>query len=586
MYNGIPYMGYHFFITERGVMDFKKLEYKRPDLDTVKKMYETYIEKLKEAKSFEEAKQVCIDFDAEGKHVDTQATIASIRHSIDTRDEFYEKEEEFWNSAEPELAEYGLRWTEALLDSPFRNELAKEFGEIIFTNAEIAKKSFSPEIIGESKEVNELVTKYEKLLATIKIPFEGKEYTMSQFTPFKTDPDDDKRLLAWKAEGKVLKDNQAEMDELYDSLVKLRDAMGHKMGYEGYTSLGYYRMKRNCYDKNDVKVFRDAVIKYLVPVVERIYKEQAKRLGKEYPMSYADNALEFRSGNPKPQGTPDDILAEGKKFYDALSPETSEFYNTMLNCNLMDVLSTEGKRSGGYCTAISDEKVPFIFANFNGTQHDVEVVTHEAGHAFAYYMNRDRVPSETCWPSMESCEVHSMSMEFFGWNNAEGFFGPDAKKFRYSHLAGALKFIPYGSLVDAFQHYVYENPTATPKERHAEWKRLQGIYMPWVKLDGDIPFYGDGEAWQRQHHIYSLPFYYIDYCLAQIVALQFWALREKDPKDAWEKYMAYTKQGGSATFVDLLKNAGLESPFGEECMKNVCEAANKWLDEYDMTNIS
>lgn len=566
-------------------MDFKKLEYKRPDLDVIKKDYEARIEELKNAKTYEEARDVFLKEDAEGKHVDTQATIASIRHSIDTRDEFYEAEEDFWNAAGPELSECGLKWTETLLASPFRKEFAEEFGDIMFVNAEIEKKSFSPEIVAENKEENDLVTKYEKLLATIKIPFEGKEYTMSQFTPFKTDPDDDKRLLAWKAEGKALKDNQEEMDKLYDSLVLLRDKMGRKLGYEGYTELGYYRMKRNCYDKDDVKAFRDAVIKYLVPVVERLYKDQAKRLGKEYPMSYADNALEFRSGNPKPQGTPDEILLEGKKFYDALSPETSEFYNTMLDCNLMDVLSTEGKRSGGYCTNISDERVPFIFANFNGTQHDVEVVTHEAGHAFAYYMNRDRVPSSTSWPSMEACEVHSMSMEFFGWNNVDGFFGSDAKKFRYSHLAGALKFIPYGSLVDAFQHYVYENPGATPKERHAEWKRLQGIYMPWVKLDGDIPFYGDGEAWQRQHHIYSYPFYYIDYCLAQIVALQFWALREKDPKDAWEKYMAYTKQGGSKTFVDLLKSAGLESPFGEECMKTVCAAANKWLDEYDITDI-
>jgi M3 family oligoendopeptidase len=362
--------------------------------------------------------------------------------------------------------------------------------------------------------------------------------------------------------------------------------MGKKLGYEGYTTLGYYRMGRNCYTKEDVERFRAAVRKYLVPVADKIYRAQAKRLGKEYPMSFADNALEFRSGNPRPVGTPDDILTQGKKFYDELSPETSVFFRTMLDNELLDVLSTEGKQSGGYCTSLADYGVPFIFANFNGTQHDVEVVTHEAGHAFASWVNRDRVPAEYVWPSMEGCEVHSMSMEFFAEPWAEGFFGPDAKKFLYSHLSGALTFIPYGTMVDHFQHEVYARPEMTPAERHGVWKDLLGVYMPWMKLDGEIPFYAEGQGWQRQHHIYSSPFYYIDYCLAQTVSLQFWALIQKDQKDAWDHYMAYTRQGGSRTFTELLKNAGLDSPFDEACLKGVCQAANQWLDRFDLTVIS
>ncbi len=331
--------------------------------------------------------------------------------------------------------------------------------------------------------------------------------------------------------------------------------------------------------------FRAAVVKYLVPVADRIYRRQAERLGKQYPMSFADNALEFRSGNPRPAGTPDDILAAGRKFYDALSPETSEFFRVMLDNELLDVLSTEGKSGGGYCTSIPDYEVPFIFANFNGTQHDVEVVTHEAGHAFAAWMNRKRVPLAYVWPGMEACEVHSMSMEFFAEPWAEDFFGKDAAKFRYSHLAGALTFIPYGTLVDHFQHVVYEKPDMTPAQRHAVWKELLGVYMPWMKLDGQIPFYSEGEGWQRQHHIYSSPFYYIDYCLAQTVSLEFWAMIRNDVKGAWEHYMAYTRQGGSCTFTQLLANAGLESPFEESCLRGVCQAASQWLDGCDMTGI-
>lgn len=566
-------------------MKFSEMKYTRPDMDAVKKTIVDFTKRLKDAKTYDEAKAVFLENEEEGKHLHTQYTLASIRHSINTKDEFYDAEMKAWNTAMPEVQEYSQQWTMAMLESPFRADFEKEYGDLYFRNAEIALKSFSPEIIPELQEENELTQEYEKLLASAQIPFEGKTYTLSQLTPFKTDPDDARRLAAWKAEGQWYTDNQDKLDEIYDKLTHLRDAMGKKLGYEGYTTLGYYRMGRNCYTKEDVEKFREAVVKYLVPVADSIYRKQAERLGKEYPMSFADNALSFRSGNPRPCGTADDILAHGKTFYDALSPETSEFFRTMLDGELLDVLSTEGKAGGGYCTAIPDYEVPFIFANFNGTQGDVEVVTHEAGHAFACWMNRNRIPMDYVWPSMEACEVHSMSMEFFAWPWAEGFFGKDTKKFYYSHLAGAITFIPYGTMVDHFQHVVYEKPEMTPAERHAVWKELLGVYMPWMKLDGDIPFYSEGEGWQRQHHIYSSPFYYIDYCLAQTVALRFWAMIQNDLADAWKHYMAYTVQGGSRVFTELLKNAELETPFDEACLRNVCEEANRWLSEFDLGDI-
>ncbi len=566
-------------------MKFSEMTYVRPDAEGMKNALAALTERLKSAGTYEEARTVFLEKEEEQKRIMTMETLASIRHSIDTRDEFYDAEMKFWNSYIPELQEYSMAWTLALLASPFRADFSAEFGDLMFINAEIELKTFSPQIIPELQKENELTQEYEKLLASAQIPFEGKVYTLSQLTPFKNDGDDERRLEAWKAEGRWYKENQPRLDAIYDELVHLRDLMGRKLGYEGYTTLGYYRMGRNCYTKDDVERFRTAVQQYLVPVAEDIYREQARRLGKTYPLSFADAALQFRSGNPRPAGSPDDILANGRKFYDELSPETSVFFRTMLDGNLLDVLSTEGKQSGGYCTGLPEYEVPFIFANFNGTQHDVEVVTHEAGHAFAYWMNRKRLPLDYAWPSMEACEVHSMSMEFFAWPWASGFFGPDERKFLYSHLAGSVTFIPYGTMVDHFQHIVYEKPELTPAQRHAEWKRLLGVYMPWMKLDGDIPFYSDGEGWQRQHHIYSSPFYYIDYCLAQTVALEFWAMIQKDRADAWDHYMAYTKQGGSRTFTDLLKNAGLDSPFDERCLRNVCGVARKWLADFDLSGI-
>ena len=566
-------------------MKFSEMLYQRPDREAVLRQWADLTRRLREADSYADAKHMFLEKEELGKHLETQETLAQIRHTIDTRDPFYDGEVQFWNGFSPELQGCSREWTLALLESPFRGDFAAEYGDLMFRNAEIALKAFSPEIIPELQRENELTQEYAKLLASARIPFEDGVYTISQLSPFKNDPDDSRRLAAWQAEGRWYKDHQADLDRIYDELVRLRDTMGKKMGYENYVPLGYCRMGRNCYTKADVEMFRQAVREYLVPVADGIFRQQARRLGKEYPLSFADAALEFRSGNPRPAGSADDILAAGKKFYDALSPETSGFFRHMLEGELMDLLSTEGKAGGGYCASIPDYETPFIFANFNGTQHDVEVVTHEAGHAFAAWLNRDRVPTEYVWPSMEGCEVHSMSMEFFAWPWAEDFFGADAGKFRYSHLSGALTFIPYGTMVDHFQHVIYEKPELTPAERHGVWRELLGTYMPWLRLDGEIPFYAEGEGWQRQSHIYEAPFYYIDYCLAQTVSLQFWAMSQKDFSDAWRRYMAYTRQGGSKVFTGLLAGAELESPFTPACLRRVCGDARSWLEAYDLSGV-
>ena len=566
-------------------MKFKDMPYSRPEADEVKAVVSALTEILASASSFEQADTIFLEYDKFSRHVNTLQNLVMVRHSIDTRDEFYDKETEFWNAFLPELAEYEQKWTATLLSSPFRADFEKKYGDLMFLNAETELKTFSPEIIPELQKENELTVKYGKLIASAQIPFDGGTYTISQLSPYKTSPDDDVRNRAWSADGGWYSEHGAELDSIYDELTHLRDSMGKKLGYGGYTKLGYYRMKRNCYGQEDVKKFREAVRKYLVPVADLTYREQAKRLGVPYPLSFADAALSFRSGNPRPKGTADDIVAAGKKFYDELSPQTSEFFRTMLDNELMDLLSTEGKEGGGYCTDFADYGVPFIFANFNGTQHDVEVVTHEAGHAFAAYLNRDRVPYSYMWPGMEACEVHSMSMEFIAWPWSEDFFGDDADKFRYTHLAAALQFIPYGTMVDHFQHIIYEKPEMTPAERHETWKTLLSEYMPWLRLDGAIPFYSEGKGWQRQSHIYHAPFYYIDYCLAQTVSLQIWSMMQEDRENAWKHYMAYAEQGGSRTFTQLLENAGLQSPFDENCLRDVCETARKWLEEFDLSKL-
>jgi len=565
-------------------MKFSEMPYTRVNINEINEKFNSYTQQLKKATNYQQAKEIFLNVDKLKRSVQTNGILCMVRHSINTNDEFYNNEQDFWDNESPKLEEASQEFVKALLECPFRKQFEEEFGSVYFINAEIALKTFKPEIIEDLQKENALTNEYNKLIASAQIEFDGNTYTISQLAPFKNSLDDDTRYRAFMAHGEWMKKNQPQLDRIYDDLVKVRDTMAKKLGYENYVELGYYRMGRNCYDEKMVDKFREAVRNYVVPIADEIYHKQAERLGVKYPLLHPNAVLEFRSGNPKPQGSSKDILQAGKEFYDWLSKETSAFFNMMLENELLDVESTKGKQAGGYCTDLGDFKVPFIFANFNGTQHDVEVVTHEAGHAFAAYMNMDRIPYETIWPSMEACEVHSMSMEFFGEKFADKFFGKDAEKFLYSHLSGALTFIPYGTLVDHFQHVVYKHPEYTPEQRHQAWKQLQNTYQPWLLLDDSIPFFAEGHYWQGQQHIYNSPFYYIDYCLAQTVSLEFWRLLQEDKDNAWNHYMAYTKLGGTKTFTDLLKSANLSSPFEGNCLKDICSKAKESLEKFDLSN--
>ena len=558
-------------------MKFSEIRYERPDIEAAKRFFSDAARRLAAAGSFEEAERVFLEVEEYSARVSSMLTVASIRHDIDTRDPFYDAEAAFIDAAGPELAEYEQEWNRAMLSTPFRAEFERRYNRLMFLNTEIDLRTFSPEIVPELQRENALTTEYSKLLASAEIPFEGRTWTLSQLSPLKQDPDPERRAAAWRAEDAWYARHAARLDGIYAELVRLRDAMGKKLGYAGYIPLGYDRMQRNCYGKADVERFRAAVRAHIVPIAEELYARVAARLGRELPMGYADCAMWFADGNATPKGTPEEILSAGRAFYHELSGETAEFIDFMFERGLFDVLSRPGKAGGGYCTTLTAWKMPFIFANFNGTSHDVEVITHEAGHAFASYMARDIVPARSASPSLEACEVHSMSMEFFAEGWAGSFFGEDAEKFRWQHLADALTFIPYGTLVDHFQHECYEHPEYTPEQRNGRWLELQKLYMPWLRPEPELGFYSSGRAWQRQRHIYEYPFYYIDYCLAQAVSLQFWALIREDRAAAWEKYMAYTRPAGTMTFTELTAQAGLASPFTDEGLAVVAAAARAWL---------
>lgn len=562
-------------------MKFSEMPYSRPDMEALAAATTQTLEAMKAAPNA--AGQIAA-YDAYEKKIQTAGTmqqIAYIRHTINTKDEFYNAENDYMDEIGPKLQELTHRVNTALLESPYRAELERHYGALMFKNLEIAARSFSPAIVELMQEENKLVSEYQNLYASATVEFDGKTMPLPLLGPYKQDPDRAVRKAAYEADAKFFDSHREELDTLYDKLVKVRDAQAKKMGLPNYIPLGYDRMGRNCYTAKDVAAFRDQIAEDMVPIVAKVKEAQRRRIGVE-KLAFYDEPISFADGNAVPEGTPDEILAAGKKMYQELSPETAEFIDFMFENELFDVLSRDGKAPGGYCTEIADYKSPFIFSNFNATAGDVDVLTHEAGHAFeAYRAFKQELPSLLHSPTIEACECHSMSMEFLTapWHHL--FFGKQTDKYELGHCEDALVFIPYGCMVDEFQHKVYENPGMTPEQRNELWLSLEKKYRPWIDFD-NLPFYSRGGGWQRQLHIYEVPLYYIDYCMAQTVAFQFWNLSRENYAEAWKRYMTFVDKAGTATFAELVESAGLKVPYHAGCIKEIGESISRWLEEHEL----
>ncbi|WP_313757511.1 M3 family oligoendopeptidase [Tissierella sp.] len=561
------------------MLKFKDYKYDRPDLSKVTDEFDECLQKFSESKSFDEQNEVIKEINRIRNHLNTMSTLVSIRHSIDTEDEFYVKENDFIDENSPRIENLVSKFYKELVNSKFREELEDTWGKQLFTLAELQLQTFSEEIIEDLIKENKLVTEYDKLVASAKLDFEGEIRNLSQMKPFTESKDRDMRKRASETVSGFFRDNEKEFDRIYDELVKVRDNMAKTLGFSNYVEMGYKRLGRSDYDANMVANYRKQVYESLVPFVAELKDRQRKRLGLK-DMKYYDEPLEYLTGNATPKGDADWILENGKKMYRELSSETDEFFSFMVERELLDLVSKKGKMAGGYCTIIPEYKSPFIFSNFNGTSGDIDVLTHEAGHAFQSYLSMGFELPEYGFPTYEACEIHSMSMEFITWPWMELFFQDEVDKYKFSHLAGAISFIPYGVTVDEFQHYIYENPNAAPEERKAKWRDIEKKYLPFRDYE-DNEFLEDGGYWFRQGHIFSTPFYYIDYTLAQVCAFQFWNKTRENKEKAWEDYLRLCRAGGSLPFLELVKLANLDNPFVDGTIKKVVEPIKKWLDNVD-----
>jgi M3 family oligoendopeptidase len=560
-------------------MKFNEYPYEHIVLEDAQKEIAAIKEQMKAAKTAQEFMDAFKAYDAWERKVHTNETICSIRHTIDTHDEFYTKENDYFNEILPVLMKDTVEVADLVLNSEFRSELEKQIPATWFTSKEMQKKAFSEAIIEDMQQENKLASSYQALVASAQIEFDGETYTLAGLEVKMNDKDRETRKRAHKAYWGWYADHEEEIGSLYDQMVKLRTGMAKKLGFENYIPLGYLNMTRLDYDQNDVENYRKQILEDIVPVANKLYERQRARLG--YDKLYAwDEKVEFTSGNPKPKYDKDELVKRAQNMYHELSPETGEYFDFMVEHDLLDLDSKPGKAAGGYCTFIPDQYSPFIFANFNQTSHDAEVLTHEAGHAFQVYSSQNIEPLDCVWPTMESCEIHSMSMEFFTYPWMKDFFEEDTDKYYYNHLGGTIKFLPYGICVDHFQHEVYAHPEMSHAERMATWRRLEKMYLPHKNYD-EIDVLERGGWWMRQLHIFMSPFYYVDYTLAQVCALQFWNRLQKNDENAFNDYYKICKVGGTLPFRQIVQTAGLKVPFEDGCLKETAAAVEEWFSKQD-----
>lgn len=555
---------------------FKDIQYTRPDCEAFQKLAEDNAEKIKNAVSYSEAKKIFLEFDKAESEFFDMGNIAYIRHTIDTSDEFYDKENEFLNEKTPELMPSLLAFSNAVYDSRFKPDFVAEFGEQMFAEIELRRKSFSEKNIPLLQKEARLCNEYEKIIASADILFDGKHLNLYGIMSYFENPDRNVRHDAYKAYSKFYESNEGNFERIWDELIKVRTEMGKNLGFENYIPLGYMNQGRTDYDEKDVAAFREQVREELVPFCAKLYEAQAKRIGVDKVKAY-DEAYLFNDGNAVPVGDDDFLIEQAREMYHDMSKETGEFVDFMLGHDLLDVKNKPKKASTGYMTGLNSIKAPFVFSCFNHTTGDVQVLTHEFGHAFAGYMAMRNQPVSTYYSeSTDIAEIHSMSMEQFAYPYAEKFFGDKADKFRFSHLQEALTFVPFGVAVDEYQHIVYANPELTPKQRTAEWKKLEEKYMPWREYD-DIDFFARGGWWYHKIHIFLYPFYYINYTLTTMGAMEFKKKMHEDKESAWKDYLNLCKVGGSLGYKETLKYANLSLPFEKGSVKRAVSYAEDIL---------
>ncbi len=563
-------------------MKFSEMTYTRPDIDALLAQCNVLAAKAAAAPDGDALVTLYYEQSEAFAEYNTAANLANIHYTCDTRDEYWKAEQDFFDANGPAVTNASVEISRAFLANPHVDALTAKFGTTCVAGMKNAVLGMDDRTVELQQQFNALVSRYQQIYGGALVELDGKQLTLPQLGPYKEDLDPAVRRAAYEAEAGYFDAHRTELDELYGQIVQNLNAQARVMGYHDYSELSYVRMNRIGYGPEEIKKFRDQVANDVVPQLQKVMAMRAKRTGIAHP-AFTDLPIMFKDGNPKPIPGYKARMDAARTMYHELSPETAEFIDFMQDNELFDVESRPGKMSGGYMTSLPSYKAPFIFANWNNTSGDVDVLTHECGHAFeGYVAERDpAIPADLECPGMESAEIHSMAMEFLTapWHHL--LFGKDTDKYALLHAEDSFVFLAYGCEVDEFQHIMYQNPDLTPDQRNAEWLKLEKKYRPWIDFD-NLPFYGRGAGWQRQLHIYECPFYYIDYCLSTMAALQFFLLSLKDHRDAWQRYLRLVRRAGMASYTELLETAGLKVPFEDGSIKGIAQQMTDWLEAHQV----
>jgi M3 family oligoendopeptidase len=537
---------------------FAEIAPREPDHDAFLVRYDALSARIERAVAPDDAIAAIRDWDALRREFLDWDAMANLRFHQATGDPVAIADSDRSSARKPVYAARDAHFKRAVLASPFRPEIVDAFGAHVLALWGCDVEAIDDRIVAHLKAEAVLEDEYVALLGAAQIAYDGAVYSLPGIAQFGEDADRSVRETATRAKWAYYEAHRAELDRVYGGLVRERTAAARALGYSSFTELGYRRMRRTDYGPSDVAALRDEVVREIVPLCARIVAEQARAIGVDRLMPWDLEVYDTADRLRPPTGNA--LTDAARVALASAHPDLGRFADLMIAGGLHDLPIRDGKAGGGFCTSFPTYGLPFVYANCNGTTHDVNVLVHELGHAFQCFESRDKALADHLWPTLDACEINSMGMEFLVRPHFDAFFGDEAERYRRRHLAASLLLLPYGCAVDHFQHLVYERPDATPAERNAMWRSVEARYLPW-RVAGGIPHIENGGSWQQQRHIYKFPFYYIDYVLAMSCALQFWTASLENADDAIERYVALCARGGEAPFQTLVRSAGLRSPF-------------------------
>lgn len=551
-------------------MHFNEMIYRRITYEEIESGYQALFQELKtlssEADCLALLKKHCQLLEQM-----TPIDLCYVRHDMNLNDSFYAQEQNYYDQIGPKISDLSNHFNRLLVQSPFHSTFESLMGSFAFSMIKTVLESYDSSIIPLEQEENALTSQYSQLAANGKVNYKGNLVSRTSLALEQQSSDREIRRTVSKAISDSWEAQQGQLEELYDKLVKNRDQQAKALGYPDYVQLSYLRMNRIGYTSEDVKLFREQVKKYLVPIAESLQQRRKKRLGLEHLYSF-DSRIFFLEGNPVPLGDDRFCLEMTRTMFSRLSPETAEYIDFMLDNGLYDVEIRDGKRSGGYCNWFEAYRTPFIFANFDGTSENAYIMSHEGGHAFYFYLKRDEEIRERGWYSSEMAETHAMAMEFFLAPYMELIFGDRAEDYRRMHLEKAVSLIIYECQQDEFQQIIYEQPHLTIHQRNEVWMQLEQQYFPYREYTEEEKL-RIGSRWQQIPHLYHWPFYAIDYALAQICALEYYQWMNENFDEAWTSYLTFCRVSGNKNFAETIQASGLNSPFERNSLKKLMD----WL---------